>query len=161
MPRRLAPLLLAVAAIAVYWNVLDAPFFWDDDIAITTNQSIHEIAESLNPPIETPVSGRPIVNLSFALNYAYGGLDPRGYHVVNVAIHIACGLLLFGVVRRTLARQLNAATDSSLNAIALAPALLWIVHPLLSETVDYTTQRSESLMAMFFLLTLYAAIRAR
>src|SRR6266550_1149240 len=161
MPRRLAVLLLALAAIAVYWNALDAPFIWDDDIAITTNQSIHEIGESLNPPIETPVSGRPIVNLSFALNYAYGGLDTRGYHVVNLAIHLVCGLLLDKTKRRTLARQLKAATVARRDAIALAPALLWIVPPLLSETVDYTTQRSESLMAIFFLLTLYAAIRAR
>src|SRR2546421_12732974 len=120
MPRRLAVLLLALAAIAVYWNALDAPFVWDDDVAITTNHSIHGITESLNPPIETPVSGRPVVNLSFALNYAYGGLDTRGYHAVNLAIHVACALLLFGVVRRTLARQVKAATESSLDAAAFA-----------------------------------------
>jgi Flp pilus assembly protein TadD len=47
------------------------------------------------------------------------------------------------------------------DAVALVAALIWMVHPLLSETVDYVTQRSESMMGLFFLLTLYAAIRAR
>jgi protein O-mannosyl-transferase len=161
MPRKFVVLLLAAVALATYWNALDAPFVWDDNVAIATNNSIHDIVGSLNPPIETPVAGRPVVNLSFALNYAYGGLDPRGYHVVNLAIHIVCALLLFAVVRRTLARQRPAAADARLDAIALASALLWMVHPLLSETIDYATERSESLMALFFLLTLYASIRAR
>jgi Flp pilus assembly protein TadD len=161
MSRKLVVILLAAVAVATYWSGLRAPFVWDDDIAITTNQSIHQIAESLNPPIETPVAGRPVVNLSLALNYAFGELDPLGYHVFNLAVLIASALLLFGIVRRTLARQLKAAAETSLTAIAMAPALLWMVHPLLSETVYYTTQRTESLMGMFYLLTLYAAIRAR
>jgi Flp pilus assembly protein TadD len=159
MNRKAVYLLLAGIAVAIYWNALSAPFVWDDDIAITTNQSIHQIADSLNPPAETPVAARPIVNLSLALNYGFGELDPTGYHVVNLAILIACALLLYGIVRRTLMRQLKGASEKSINAIAFVPALLWMVHPLLSETVDYTTQRSESLMAFFFLLTLYWSIR--
>src|SRR4051812_45361280 len=161
MSRRFVFILLAVVAAATYWNSLDAPFVGDDDTAITTNQSIHQITESLNPPIETPVAGRPVVNLSLALNYAYGGLDPRGYHVVNLAVHLGCALLLFGIVSRTLTRQRFFSQRAPLDAIALAPALLWMVHPLLSETIDYTTQRTESMMGFWFLLTLYAAIRAR
>lgn len=161
MSRKLAVLLLAAAALAAYWSGLRSPFVWDDDVAITTNQSIHQIADSLNPPAETPVAARPLVNLSFALNYAFGELDPVGYHVVNLAVLVASALLLFGLVRRTLARPLKTATESSLTAISLVPALLWVLHPLLSETVYYTTQRTESLMGMFYLLTLYAAIRAR
>ncbi|HXD72605.1 MAG TPA: tetratricopeptide repeat protein [Vicinamibacterales bacterium] len=159
MSRKLALAILAVVAVAIYWNALDAPFVWDDDVAITTNQTIHDLSTSLDPPAETPVAARPVVNLSLALNYGYGMLDTRGYHVVNLAIHIACALLLFGIVKRTAARRLKGAKESSLNAIAFAPALLWVVHPLLSETIDYTTQRTESLMALFFLLTLYWSIR--
>ncbi|HUK32391.1 MAG TPA: hypothetical protein VLV86_00685, partial [Vicinamibacterales bacterium] len=96
MPRTLVIALVAALALATYWNALNAPFVWDDDVAITTNQSIHDVSTSLNPPLETPVSGRPAVNLSFALNYAFGGLDTTGYHVVNLAIHVICALLLFG-----------------------------------------------------------------
>jgi hypothetical protein len=56
----------------------------------------------LSPPRATPVAGRPLVNLSFALNYALGGLDVRGYHLFNVGIHLLAALILFGIVRRTL-----------------------------------------------------------
>jgi hypothetical protein len=160
MSRKLAVILLAAFALAAYWSGLRSPFVWDDDIAITTNQSIHQIADSLNPPAETPVAARPLVNLSLALNYAFGELDPVGYHVFNLAVLVASALLLFGIVRTTMARQLKGAAESSLTAIALPAALLWVVHPLLSETVYYTTQRTESLMGMFYLLTLYAATRA-
>src|SRR5215831_4594622 len=161
MPRKYVVALLLAIAVATYWNALDAPFVWDDDIAITTNSSIHDVTTSLNPPIETPVSGRPLVNLSLALNYAFGGLNTSGYHALNLGIHVACALLLFGIVRRTLRRVRADSSAVSPDGVTLAAALVWMVHPLLSETIDYTTQRSESLMGLFFLLTLYAAIRAR
>jgi protein O-mannosyl-transferase len=161
MPRKYVVALLLAVAVATYWNALDAPFVWDDDIAITTNSSIHDLTTSLNPPIETPVSGRPIVNLSLALNYGYDRLNTGSFHVLNLAIHVACALLLFGIVRRTLSRHAGNVLAPSSDGIALAAALIWMVHPLVSEAIDYTTQRTESLMGLFFLLTLYAAIRAR
>ena len=157
----LAALLLAAVALVTYWNGLHTPFVWDDDAAIVTNQSIHQITTSLDPPIETPVSGRPIVSLSLAANYAFDGVETAGYHVVNLAVLVACALLLFGIVRRTLRRHGGFGGSAPIDGIALACALVWMAHPLLSETIDYTTQRTESMMGLFFLLTLYAAIRAR
>jgi tetratricopeptide (TPR) repeat protein len=159
--RTLVVALVAAIALATYWNALDAPFVWDDDVSITTNASIHDLTTSLNPPLETPVSGRPIANVSLAANYGFDGLNPFGYHALNLAIHVACALLLFGIVRRTLRRRTGGIAAESSDGVALAAALVWMVHPLLSETIDYTTQRTESLMGLFFLLTLYAAIRAR
>ena len=161
MPRKFVVVLLAAIALATYWTGLHAPFVWDDDNAITTNRSIQQITTSLDPPLETPLSGRPVASLSFALNYAFGGLETTGYHAVNLAILVASALLLFGIVRRTLSRQSGGSAAISHDAVAFAASLLWLVHPLLSETIDYTTQRTESLMGLFFLLTLYAAIRAR
>ena len=157
----LPALLLAIVALAAYWNGLRAPFVWDDDPAIVSNQSIRQITTSLNPPLETPVSGRPVANLSLAVNYAMGDLEPFGYHAINLAVLVACALLLFGIVRRTLKRHGGFGATAPIDGIALACALVWMAHPLLSETVDYATQRTESLMGLFFLLTLYAAIRAR
>jgi tetratricopeptide (TPR) repeat protein len=161
MPRKFVVVLLVALALATYWNALRTPFVWDDDSAITTNESIRDIAGSLSTTLETPLSGRPIVSLSFALNYAYGQLDTLGYHVVNLAIHIANALLLFGIVRRTLRRKVGDSWTVSPDAVGLAASVIWLVHPLVSETIDYTTQRTESLMGLFFLLTLYASIRAR
>jgi len=160
MPRKYVVALVAAIALATYWNALHAPFVWDDDTSITTNQSLHDVSTALNPPIETPVSGRPVVNVSLALNYAFGGLDTTGYHVVNLAILVACALLLFGIVSRTLHRHAQPDSQLSNDGVALIAALVWMTHPLLSETVDYTTQRTESLMGFFFLLTVYASIRA-
>jgi tetratricopeptide (TPR) repeat protein len=154
--------LVLLVAIATYANGLTAPFLWDDDPAIVTNQSIRgSLADALVPPLETPVAGRPTVNATFAVNYGLGGLDTTGYHVLNLAVLAASALLLFGIVRRTLSSRRLFRSAVFSDGVALVAALTWMVHPLLSETVDYVTQRSESMMGLFFLLTLYAAIRAR
>src|SRR5438045_2456620 len=95
---------LAAAVVLVYANSISAPFMFDDDATITDNAQIREWrpAVSFFPHREAPTAGRPIVNLSFALNYAAGGLDVRGYRLVNIAVHLSCALLLFAIVRRTL-----------------------------------------------------------
>jgi Flp pilus assembly protein TadD len=159
------PLLIVAIGVLTFWNSLHAPFIWDDQTAISTNQTIHQflpLPGPLAPPAETPVAGRPVVNLSLAVNYAIGTLSETGYHVVNVSVHVLCALLLFGVVRRTLSgRRAPARSDVAAASTAFVVAVLWLVHPLQSEVVDYVTQRSESLMAFFFLLTLYGSIRAR
>jgi Flp pilus assembly protein TadD len=161
LPPLVATALVLLVALATYFNGLTAPFIWDDDPAIVTNQSIRgSLADSLVPPIETPVSGRPAVNASLAINYAIGGLDTTGYHAWNLAVLAASALLLFGIVRRTLSSRRVFRDPVFSDGVALVAALTWMVHPLLSETVDYVTQRSESMMGLFFLLTLYAAIRA-
>ena len=79
------------------------------------------------------VGGRPLVNLTLAINYAWGGLNPVGYHVVNLVIHLLAALTLFGVVRRTASRS---------TLFAFAVALLWTVHPLQTESVSYVVQRA-------------------
>jgi tetratricopeptide (TPR) repeat protein len=88
-------------------------------------------------------------------------VDVRGYHIWNIAIHLCCALLVFGIVRRTLESSRAAALFSKDSAnIALAVALIWALHPLNSEAVNYIVQRTESMVALFYLLTLYSAIRA-
>jgi protein O-mannosyl-transferase len=157
---------LVVAALLAYSNCFTSPFVLDDADAIVTNASIRSltpISRALSGPFQSSTAGRPLVNLSFALNYAAGELSPVGYHAVNLAIHILCGLVLFGIVRRTLAARSTASTSSSLsnssNLLALFSALLWLLHPLETEAVDYVTQRTESMMALAYLVTLYGFIR--
>jgi tetratricopeptide (TPR) repeat protein len=165
-PTTILPVLvLLVTGMVVFWNSLDGPFVWDDQTSIVTNPTIQRLwplSVPLSPPRDTPVAGRPVVNLSLALNYAYGELHETGYHVWNIAVHIACALVLFGITRRTLAGPTLAQRFGAVaNPTALGASMLWMVHPLQSEVVDYVTQRTESMMALFFLLTLYCAIRAR
>lgn len=136
----------------VYAGAFIGPFVFDDRGTIVDNPTIERLwsPDVLHAPHETPTAGRPVVNVSFALNYAVDGRNVRGYHAGNILIHALCGLVLFGIARRTMLKT----------GASLAIALLWTVHPLASEAVNYITQRTESLMALFYLLTLYCAIRA-
>ncbi len=164
-PTYAACLVLLAAAVGVYSNSLWGPFFFDDKDAIVENEHIRQLWPPqglLEAPMDAPTKGRPLVSLSFAINYAFGELDPRGYHAVNMAIHALAALALFGVVRRTLQGDaLRQRFGRAARPIALACALLWAVHPINSECINYVSQRTELLMGLFYLLTLYCAIRSR
>lgn len=162
--RWIAPALLVLAGFAVYANSLEGPFFFDDVVSIVENPAIRQLwppTRVLLPAQDSPVAGRPVVSLSLAVNYAIGGEEVGGYHAVNVAVHILCALVLLGIVRRTLLDEaLRHRFGPHAGWLALACAMIWMVHPIQTECVDYVTQRTESIMALFYLLTLYAAIRA-
>ena len=168
-PRRgltvLAAGLIVLAALIAYRNSISAPFIFDDFPAIAENPTIRHLwppGAALSPPANgSGVSSRPIVNLSLAINYAAGGLDVRGYHATNLAIHLLAGLVLLGVVRRTLRRPgLGSWANAHALSFAFATALLWTVHPLQTESVTCVIQRTESLGGLFYLLTLYGFVRA-
>ena len=156
--------LIVLAGVCIYWNSLDTPFLWDDEIAVVTNQTIRSLWPPwgpLLPPAETPVAARPLVNASLALNYWLAGLDERGYHAWNLGVHLIAALLLFGVVRRTLeGEHLRECMGRDAANVAFVAALWWSIHPVVTEIVDYTTQRTTAMMGLFFLMTLYCAIRA-
>src|SRR3989441_333795 len=156
--------LIVLAGTLAYSNSLSGPFVYDDELSIVENRYIRQLSSPtrvLFPERELPVAGRPLVNVSFAINYAMGGLEVRGYHIWNVATHILCALLLFGVVRRTLnLASLQSRFAGTSTDLAFAAALIWMLHPLNTEAVDYLTQRTEVMMGLFYLATLYAAIRA-
>ena len=158
--RRIAFLLLAGAAI--YGNSLANPFAFDDSVSVVNNTSIREWNSGiLFAGREVPTAGRPLVNVSMALNYALSGLDVRGYHLWNVAMHLLCTLLLFACAGLTLRlRRIPQWLRDRSSDVAFAIALLWAAHPLNSEVVDYVTQRSESMMALAFLATIDASARA-
>src|ERR1700693_4167066 len=165
MWRKLAPLILIGAGLLAYGNTFRVPFIFDDHTAIVRNTHIRYLWPPWGArvtPAQTPVAGRPTVSLPLAINYAISGLNPWSYHAFNLIIHILNGLLLFGIVRRTLDREKaeSGATGNSAG-VALAIALIWLVHPLLTESVTYVVQRTELLMALFFLLTSYCVIRGR
>ena len=155
----LAGSVIVLAAWAAYANSFSAPFVFDDPMSIEQNPTIRHLdrlTDVLSPPATaTGAAGRPVVNLSLALNYTLGGLDVRGYHVVNTLIHALAGLVLFGIVRRTLLRpRWRESFGAAALPLAFAIALLWVLHPLQTESVTCVVQRSESLMGLFYLLAL-------
>ena len=157
---RVGVLLLATALI--YANSLSGPFIFDDRASISGNASIRTwSADILSPAREVPTAGRPVVNVSLAINFALGGFDVRGYHLWNIAMHLLCTTLVFGCVRRTLEMpRIPPALRQRSIVLSFAAALLWALHPLNTEVVDYVTERSESMMALCYLLTFYAGARA-
>lgn len=156
---------LVVAAFAAYANSLRVPFFFDDPIAILDNPSIRNLAalgDVLSPPNNgSGVTGRPLVNLSLAINHALGGTAVGGYHFANILLHALAGLALFGVVRRTLLQPaLRERFGGAALPIALAGAALWVLHPLQTESVTCVIQRTELLVGLFYLATFYCYLRA-
>lgn len=154
--------LFGLATLAIYANALRAPFMFDDIPSIPENPSLRQLWPPhipLSPPGEgLTVSGRPLLNLSFALNEAIAP-GPAGFRAANLAIHLCSALLLFGLARRTLRRCGPQTVAFSAGWAGATIGGLWLLHPLQTAAVTYIVQRAESLTACFYLLTLYAFAR--
>ncbi len=166
--RLLAILAIPALALLAYLPSFSGVFIYDDQPAILLNETFGSFWSAFCPPADTTVSGRPVANLTFAVNHALGGTHTWGYHAVNLLIHILAGLTLFAVVRRTLELPTPEGTRARSKfwptgqpaIFAFAVALLWTLHPLQTESVTYIVQRVESLMTLFYLLTFYFFLRA-
>jgi Flp pilus assembly protein TadD len=102
-----------------------------------------------------------VLNSSLWLNHALAGNATWGYHVLNLSIHLLASLLLFGLVRRALASELfPESTRACAAGLAFTVAAVWMLHPLQTQSVTYVIQRAESLMGLFFMGTLYCALRS-
>ncbi len=155
---------IIAAGVLAYCNSFTGPFILDDPSSIADNPGIRNLWDisavlQAQPPMhDKPI--RSVVNLTLAVNYAISGLEVWSYHVLNLCVHILAGLALFGLVRRTLLlKRFNGQFTSVSTMLGLIVALLWLVHPLQTESVTYVIQRGESLMGLFYLLTLYCLLR--
>ena len=168
----LAVAAILVAGAAAYSDSFSGAFIFDDAPVME-----QPAARNLSPIWPTLAGARPFVQFTLAVNHRLLGGAAWGYHAFNLAIHLLAALTLFGVVRRTLSLPaLSEVEGPALNkaegpifaprfgrastALAFCIALLWMLHPLQTESVTYITQRMESLMGLFYLLTLYGFIRA-
>ena len=159
---------LAIVVFLVYYPAARGPFIFDDAGTIVDNRSIRRLwplvgsdasPGPLNPSETSAVHGRPLVNLSFAANHYFGELDPFGYRVVNILIHILSTVLLWSIVAETLRLEyFQGRLGRVAEPLAFGSALLWALHPLNTECVVYVTQRTELMMGMFYLATLYGSI---
>jgi tetratricopeptide (TPR) repeat protein len=155
--RRLYGLFLVAAGTLAYLNSFTGVFLLDDQHAVVDNALLRRAFGSWREVLALP---RPIVTFSLAANYALGGTDVRGYHAFNLAVHLCAGLVLYGLVRRTLLLpNVQARFGRVAPELALVIALVWLVHPLQTESVTYVVQRGEALMGLFYLLTLYCLLR--
>ncbi len=164
--RRAAAALAVCAAIwLAYAGGLAAPFIMDDASSITANRSIRSLWP-LWPVLVyehgegRTIDGRPLLNLSLAVNRVVTGMSPVGFRVVNIFIHCGNAVLLLAVARLLLKRPAVPATvRERAGEIAFAAALFWAVHPLGTSAVTYVIQRAESLGALMILATVLVAVR--
>jgi len=148
---------LVVAAVAVvYANALGAAFVWDDLYLVVGNPAIKQLAHvpglfwsDLFPAGIDSGYYRPLQALTYAVDYAFWGLNPAGFHLTNVVLHAATAVLLY----RVGVRVLGSATA------ALAAALLFAVHPLHVEAVTYVAGRSDPLAALCLLVAVLGFLR--
>lgn len=154
-----------------YSNTFKVPFHWDDTHFILQNPVVKDLSYFGNPSSAKgsefygALKNRYIGYLTFALNYKLHGFNVAGYHVFNLAVHIANALLVYALVRLTFGTPLfnPPPIDRVPNAegAALFSALLFVSHPVQTEAVTYIFQRLASLAAMFYLLSLVLYIKWR
>jgi len=141
------PFLVILFVGLAYANALQAGFQFDDWDVIVRDPRVQDIGAwwSAMPGM------RPLLKLSYALNHA-SGAGVAGFHAVNIAIHAGNGLLVLYLVRR-FARQRGEAPAAA-GWLALATALVFVLHPVQTEAVTYASGRSTSLSALFALASL-------
>jgi Flp pilus assembly protein TadD len=137
--------LVCAAVLAVYANALRDGFVWDDGNIIVSNPMVRhwtEAARLFTSSLERNTQYyRPVLGLSFLVDYQLFGLSPAGFHLTSILIHAAVGVLLYLLAARLLGDSLA----------ALFAALLFVVHPVHTEAVTYVSGRSDPLAALFTL----------
>jgi Tfp pilus assembly protein PilF len=157
--------LLAMVVILIYADTLTTPFIFDDINNIRDNPHIRIPFPSLKNLVwagfQSPEANRPIANISFALNHYFHGYNLVGFHLVNILIHIAAGVFLYLLVKATLATPMLRFEYEKYGWIPFFTALIWMVHPLQTQSVAYIVQRMNSLAAMFYVLSLLFYVKWR
>lgn len=171
MSARLLPAVFVAFAtlllIAAYWAGLHGAFFFDDQPNILEVAALRINGVSFDGLLAAWESGhagpwgRPVAQISFALNYWWAGFDPFKFKVVNLAIHGGNACLLACLVRRIFSRLAPAISPAQCTWLALVCASIWMFHPLQMTSVLYVVQRMTSLSALFLMTGLLLHIRAR
>jgi len=156
-------LIFCVALLFTYGHTLYAPFYLDDFPNIVFNKSIRLTSLSIYDIIKIFQDNheRQIAFGSFALNYYIAGYNVTSYHILNIVIHFANGLLVFKLFQLTCRFITPVLDERTTNLISFSSALLWLIHPIQIQAVTYIVQRMTSMAVLFYLLSIIAYIRAR
>jgi protein O-mannosyl-transferase len=139
--------LIVIAAFAVYWPAIHGQFIWDDAEFVTASPLVHA-GDGLYRMWFTsePIDYWPLTNSMYWLEWRLWGMNPAGYHIVNILLHAANALLFWALLRRL-----------SIPAAPLA-ALVFVVHPLNAESVAWIAEGKNTLSLFFLLLSTIAFI---
>ena len=170
-----AGLLLAAIGAAAYHSSLPGALFWDDEVTVVNNVFIRSPAY-LNDIFtssyhtgggETLNFYRPLTTVSFMADYRLWGLNPLGFHLSSLLLHLLNGCLLWGLWRRLTGggrASLQGGDVSPANAggrVAWLAAALFLIHPINSEAVNYVSNRTDLLMLSWLLASFHAYVRFR
>lgn len=143
---------------------MNVPFYLDD-FGNLTNSALHIEDLSYDSILQSLSGGtlktRPVSNFSFALNYLIDGYDVQGYHLVNIILHICSSFFLFLLLRATLFLPINREKYGRFSSLAFFTAVLWLVHPVATQSVTYIVQRMNSMAVMFCLLSMLLYVTGR
>jgi tetratricopeptide (TPR) repeat protein len=145
----LLAVLLVGMVLAAYGPALRAGFIWDDDDYVTENPLLHtpDGFERIWLSMDAPSQYFPLVYTAFRIEYGLWGLDPLGYHLINVLFHAANALLLWLLLRRLDIRG------------AWFAAAVFALHPVQVESVAWITERKNVMSLFFSLASLLAWLR--
>ncbi len=169
-PRAYGALLVTLVSFLAYANTLDVGFHFDDEHHVRQNPFVRDfryVPQYFHrPDLFSALPGhemyRPIVLVSFALDYHWGGYDPLVWRLTAIALHSLCAVGVFLTAAAAAARY-DPRPSRARTRGALVAALFFAVHPAFTETVNYTSARAALLAATFvvwaFLAHLHAAGR--
>lgn len=159
--------LVFAAAVVTFWPGMSGDFLnWDDRDNVVNNPGVHGLGRAqLQWMWSGVVLGHyiPLTWMSFGLNYMLGGLNPWGYHLLNLGLHGANAVLFYLIARRLLALARPGGAPPGTWALSLGAtfsALLFAVHPLRVESVVWITERKDALCGLFFLGAVLAYLKA-
>ena len=153
--------IILVLGTVIYSNSFDCTFHFDDIISIVKNDAIKDVSD-INT-IWKSNSRRFIAYLSLAINHHFGALNVWGYHFFNLMIHLTTSLLVYWLMFITLktpnVKSLIPVKDHQW--IALVVALIFVSHPLATQSVTYIIQRMASMVTLFYLFAIILYLKGR
>jgi tetratricopeptide (TPR) repeat protein len=165
LPSWLPPLIVALATFAAFAPALRAAFVtWDDDRNFTDNPYYRGLEwRNLRWMWTTFHMGHyhPLSWMSLGLDYLLWGMNPAGYHAVNLLLHSANAVLFYFIARRLLARASAGTDETTVRLGAAFAAVIFAVHPLRVESVVWITERRDVLSGAFYLGSLLLYLRSR
>jgi hypothetical protein len=165
MPKALLICSLLFLVFFIYSNTLHGPFIFDDGPNIEENPNVRLTQLTLGgikrAGLQSPMKGRPLSYISFGLNYYIDRYDVLGYHLVNILIHASAGIFLYLFLKTTLNLPSLRSRYEPYGWLPFVAALIWLIHPLQTQSVTYIVQRMNSMAAMFYVLAFLLYVRAR
>jgi len=153
---------LLIILLAVYSKSFDGNWQYDDFHNIVQNTKIQFNTISLESIKAVIISKRPLSYVSFGLNYYFNHLNVIGYHIVNFLIHYLSTIFLFLFIYNALKLPLLRERYHSIAyPVALLATFFWALHPIQVTSVSYIVQRMASMSGMFYILSMYAYLKAR